>query len=80
MEAQESQNDQKTTGPSKRTLIASATLLLLPTLIPLLFITQTNDPTVIGIFVGTSVILLMLNLLLLRVISRWVKRLAEQQQ
>lgn len=80
MDEQRSSNDQKQDTPrlGRQTILASAALLFLPTAIPLLFITQTSDPTVIGIFVVTSVVLLLLNLLLLRMILRWVQRMAAQ--
>jgi len=80
MDEQRSSPDQKQASPrpGRQTIIASATLLFLPTAIPLLFITQTSDPTVIGIFVVTSVVLLLLNLLLLRMLLRWIQRMADQ--
>lgn len=80
MDEQRSSHDQNQAAPrlGRQTIIASAALLCLPTAIPLLFITQTSDPTVIGIFVVTSVVLLLLNLLLLRMILRWVQRMAAQ--
>lgn len=57
---------------------ASAVLLILPAAIPLYFITQTDDPVVIGIFVATSVILVLTNVMMLFFISRWLTRMANQ--
>lgn len=66
------------TGLSRSTLFASVLLLLLPAAIPLFFVSQTDEPAVIGIFVGTSLMVILLNVLMLRLILRWVSRMAKQ--
>ena len=81
MSEESSQTDQNTNQPgglNKKTLAASAMLLVLPAAIPLFFISQTDEPVVIGIFVGTSVVLVLLNVVLLVGISRWLKRMVNQ--
>ena len=68
----------QSSGIGRSTLFASVLLLLLPAGIPLFFISQTDEPAVIAIFLGTSVMVILLNVLMLRFILRWVKRMSQQ--
>ena len=88
MSAEESQiesssNDQNSEPQSGevlgwRTILASAVLLLIPPVIPLVAATQAPAGQNVAMLIGLSVTVLLLNLLLIRVLIRWFRTLREE--
>ena len=79
MSEERSHDEQKSQETLPRQLILRLMLMLsLPAIIPLIFLTQNDDPMVIGILITTSVSLLLLNALLLRRLLRRVARQVAQ--
>lgn len=61
----------------RKTVVASAVLLLGPALIPLFFMGSAEGTTNLAVLGATSLIVLLLNAVLLLVLSRWFKKMRE---
>lgn len=61
----------------KKTVMASALLLLAPSAIPLLFVGQAESAGNVGLLVGLSAVVLLFNVFLLFMLLRWFKQLRD---
>lgn len=74
---QEDKANSGQSAPPKGVVALAYGLLLIPALIPIYFVVDQDDPTLIAIMIGTSVTILTFNTVVLVVAYRWLSRGAE---